>query len=90
MMSTKLATRYTQRNPQTLQKTLSFMASSSDISTPTNNGRDDFHTIFDSFIASSENGFSLSRSRDGVSESAWRCTVAGGQVALEWQSGEKV
>ena len=38
----------------------------------------------DAFLASSENGFSLSRSRDGVSEGAWRCTVAGGLAGLEW------
>jgi hypothetical protein len=36
------------------------------------------------FLASSENGFSLSRSRGGVSEGAWRCTVAGGLAGLEW------
>ena len=36
------------------------------------------------FLASSENGFSLSRSCGGLAESAWRCTVAGGLTGLVW------
>lgn len=34
------------------------------------------------FLASSENGFMLSR--PGVDDSAWRCTVPGGIASLEW------
>lgn len=87
---TGIPARYTQKSTQTSQKSLSFMASSFDIPTPASNQKDESHAILGSFIASSENGFSLSRSLDGVSEGAWRCTVAGGLAALEWQSGEKV
>ncbi|KAF9468745.1 hypothetical protein BDZ94DRAFT_1246177 [Collybia nuda] len=41
------------------------------------------HLLPDTFLASSENGFVMSRS-DGKVEPAWACTVPGGLASLEW------
>jgi len=75
--------------PQPNQRTLAFVATSSDEIVPQevtgSRGDDDaIRVLPEIFLASSENGFSLSRSRGGVSESAWRCTVAGGLTSLVW------
>jgi len=82
-VSTEIPTRYLQPHPN--KRTLVFVAASNDMP-PEMHGSPDEDTLIlpDVFLASSENGFSLSRSRDGVSESAWRCTVAGGLAGLEW------
>ena len=82
----EIPTRYTQ--PQPNRRTLAFMASPSDmppeIAQLREGGDDAIHLLPDTFLAASENGFSLSRSQNGVAEGAWRCTVAGGLAGLEW------
>jgi hypothetical protein len=81
----EIPTRYMQ--PQPDRRTLAFMASSSDMPSEIaqlREGGDDAIYLPDTFLAASENGFSLSRSQGGVSEGAWRCTVAGGLAGLEW------
>jgi len=82
-VATEIPTRYLQ--PQPNKKSLAFVAASSDMPLEIHGSGDDaIRLLPDTFLASSENGFSLSRSWDGVSESAWRCTVTGGLASLEW------
>jgi hypothetical protein len=84
-VATEIPMRYLQ--PQPDRKTLAFIASSLDMPpemVQQGSGNDAICFLPDTFLASSENGFSLSRSRNGVSEPAWRCTVAGGLAGLEW------
>lgn len=77
-----MPTRFAQSHPQ--HRSLAFIAASSDtpLEATTLEDGDNVTRLFpDAFLASSENGFSLSRSRG---ESAWRCTVIGGLAGLEW------
>ena len=41
------------------------------------------HTLPNTFLASSENGFVMSRSGDEA-EASWTCTVPGGLGSLQW------
>ncbi|KAH7923826.1 hypothetical protein BV22DRAFT_1035882 [Leucogyrophana mollusca] len=43
-------------------------------------------TLLNTFLASSENGFILSRVGASGAEPAWSCTVAGGSAHLVWPS----
>ena len=85
-MSAEVPARYMQ--PLLNQRTMAFIASSSDVPagiTQSHDGVDEAVRLLpDTFLASSENGFSLSRSQGGVSEGAWKCTVPGALTALEW------
>lgn len=82
-VATAIPTSYLQ--PQPNKNSLTFVTASSDMPPEIcGSGDEVIHLLPDTFLASSENGFSLSRSDDGVSESAWRCTVAGGLASLEW------
>jgi hypothetical protein len=83
-MSAEVPARYMQ--PLLNQRTMAFIASSSDMPAEITQLGDDkaVRLLPDTFLASSENGFSLSRSQGGVSEGAWKCTVPGALTALEW------
>ncbi|THH19213.1 hypothetical protein EW146_g1907 [Bondarzewia mesenterica] len=65
---------------------IAFMTSASDSltdhSTPTE-GPEDVQVYPNVFLASSENGFILSRFEDDFAEATWKCTVAGGVARLE-------
>jgi hypothetical protein len=84
--SPKIPMKYTQPRPNL--RTLAFISSSSDIPPDEPHlkagGGEDVRLLPDTFLAASENGFLLSRNQEGISEGAWRCTVAGGLAGLEW------
>jgi len=84
-ISTEIPAKYLQ--PQPKQRSLAFIAASSDtLPEPTEIKEGGVITklLPDVFLASSENGFSLSRSQGETFESPWRCTVAGGLASLGW------
>ncbi|TFY73718.1 hypothetical protein EWM64_g10294 [Hericium alpestre] len=72
--------------PQDDHKSMTFIASSMDcpVTAVPQPGSDEVQVIEGTFVASSENGFLLSRCEDGIAEPTWKCTAPGGLARLTW------
>ncbi|KII96207.1 hypothetical protein PLICRDRAFT_663471 [Plicaturopsis crispa FD-325 SS-3] len=70
--------------PAADRRTLTFAASAAELHTEvSSSGADDTRVLANTFLAASENGFSLSRGK----EAAWRCAIPGGLAGLSWSLG---